>query len=88
MKIEFRSSFLRDLKKIKNKKIRNQIKDLIDDIENAENFSGLKNVKKLSGSNHYYRIRLNEYRIGIYYNNSNFEFIRCLHRKEVYKYFP
>jgi len=37
---------------------------------------------------HYYRIRLGNYKMGITIIENQVTFIRFLHRKEIYKYFP
>jgi mRNA-degrading endonuclease RelE of RelBE toxin-antitoxin system len=34
------------------------------------------------------RIRLGEYRLGFVFESGAVTFVRCLHRKEIYRYFP
>ena len=48
----------------------------------------ISNVKKIKGDGDYYRIRVGEYRIGLAEENNAIAFIRVLHRKEIYRYFP
>ena len=48
----------------------------------------ITHIRKLSGSSGYYRIRVYEYRIGIFVAVNEIEFVRCLPRRDVYKYFP
>jgi len=43
---------------------------------------------KLEGYEHYYRIRVSDYRIGIKIEGDILVFMRVLHRKEIYRYFP
>lgn len=88
MKVEFKSSFVKDLKKIKEKQLQGQIRELIEKVESSANITELDNMKKLSGSDAYYRIRLGEYRIGLKIENNTVHFIRFLHRKDIYRYFP
>lgn len=88
MKIQFRESFERDLKKIKNPPLLKQIKKLIFKIESCSALTEIPNVKKLAGGNNFYRIRLGDYRVGLYVGKSVVEFVRVLHRKEIYRYFP
>ena len=45
-------------------------------------------AKKLVGAKDYYRIRVGDYRIGFKIDGSTVIFMRALHRKEIYKYFP
>jgi mRNA interferase RelE/StbE len=88
MNVEFKSSFVKDLKKIKEKPLQLQIRELIEKVETAGDMTELENVKKLSGSDTYYRIRLGDYRVGLKIENETVCFVRFLHRKDIYRYFP
>lgn len=80
--------FEKDTDKIKDKRILFKIVDVIEKVRNADDIISIKNIKKLKGSNKFYRIRIGDFRIGIIIDNDIVEFIRCLHRKDIYKYFP
>ena len=88
MKLTFRSSFNRDLKRIKDESILQKIKEYIHKAEEANSLQDIDHIKKISGSSGYYRIKLHEYRIGVFVSGGEIEFVRCLHRREVYKFFP
>lgn len=88
MEVEFRKSFQRDLKKIKDLSLLKKIKLVIEEVENADNLPEINNLKFLKGEANYYRIRIGDYRSGIYINENVIRFVRVLHRKEIYKYFP
>ena len=88
MNVEFKSSFVKDLKKIKEKQLQGQIRELIEKVESSANITELDHTKKLSGSDVYYRIRLGDYRVGLKIENNIVYFIRFLHRKNIYRYFP
>ncbi|MBI5051901.1 MAG: type II toxin-antitoxin system RelE/ParE family toxin [Chloroflexi bacterium] len=88
MKAEFKNSFAKDLKKIKGKDVKDQVKQVIESVERAKSVQEIKNVKKLRGGDKYYRIRVGDYRVGITLENDVVAFIRCLHRKDIYRYFP
>jgi mRNA interferase RelE/StbE len=81
-------SFQKDFAKIKDKKTRIALAKIIEQLEKAANLKQVKNSKKLSGFDNYYRIRLGDYRIGIISNKNEIQLIRFLHRKDIYKYFP
>ena len=57
MKVEFKSSFEKDLRRIDENKLREQVKEIIQMAEQAQDIHGLENIKKLRGSDNYYRIR-------------------------------
>lgn len=44
--------------------------------------------RKLSGAPGYYRIRVGDYRIGLAEWEDGLECVRCLHRRDIYRYFP
>lgn len=88
MEVEYTASFLRDLKAIKVKDILKKVKSLIVELENASKLNDIKNVKYIVNSKIYYRIRINDYRIGLKYENNKVTLIRCLERKKIYKKFP
>jgi len=88
MKIEFKKSFLKELKKLKNKSLKNDIANLIAKVENAENIKQIKNLKKLTGYDNYYRVRIGDYRIGIKVENKIIYFVVFEHRKDIYRSFP
>lgn len=88
MNSDFKSSFLRDIKKISNADILNAIERTIEEVEAARDLSLIKNIKKLAGYKNYYRIKIGAYRLGIVFDDNMVTFVRFLHRKDVYKFFP
>jgi len=88
MNVQFRASFYKDLRNIKDKNFLNRIKELVEYIENAQGLKDIQNLKKLKGGSNYYRIRVGEYRIGVTIESDTMTFVRCLNRKEIYRYFP
>jgi len=88
MKLAFTKKFLKQVSTLNNTSIAKQIAKVIAEAENAKKLSEIKNLKKLKGYNDYYRIRVGDYRIGIYFSQDSFEFAAIDHRKDIYKYFP
>ena len=88
MKTEFKKSFLKEINKVKNKSLKNAIADCIARAESAENISQIKNLKKLTGYDIYYRIRVGDYRIGIKVEKEIVYFVIFEHRKDIYRSFP
>lgn len=88
MKIIFEQSFSKDLKKIRDKKILNQIDSLIQEVKVASKIAEIKNIRKLKGYESFYRINLGNYRIGIDLSDEALIFVRVLHRRDIYRYFP
>jgi mRNA interferase RelE/StbE len=86
--VQFRSSFAKDLRPIKDKDLLNRIKLAIELVEKAQSQQDIASLKKLKGGNSYYRIRVGEYRLGLIIEGDTATFVRCLNRKEIYRYFP
>jgi len=88
MKVAFKKSFLKELKNIKNKSLKNSIAQCILQVETAHNLSEIKNLKKLSGFDVFYRIRVGKYRIGLKVEENVIYFVIIEHRKNIYRGFP
>ena len=88
MTVSFRKSFVRDLKKLKDAKVRSRVRELIEAVEEADSLADLLDVKKMSGSSGYYRVRVGSHRVGLAVDGEEIEFVRVLDRKDIYKYFP
>ncbi|GET40424.1 type II toxin-antitoxin system RelE family toxin [Microseira wollei] len=88
MNVEFRKSFEKDLNNLRDQSLLQRIQVVIEEVEAAENLGDVSNLKKLKADGSYYRIRVGDYRIGMAVNENIVIFVRVLHRKEVYRYFP
>jgi mRNA interferase RelE/StbE len=88
MIVKIDKTFEKDTDKIRDKQLLRKIADCIEEIQSVNSFQHIKNIKKLQGSSVFYRIRINDYRLGLQLQNQTVILIRCLHRKDIYKYFP
>ena len=89
MKTAFRESFARDLNKHrKDRNLLSRIREIILEVEAAEAPSDIKNIKRLKADGPYYRIRAGNYRLGLIIEGETVDFVRALHRKDIYRYFP
>jgi mRNA interferase RelE/StbE len=89
VKTKYLPSFIKDLKKLKQTPAYSQIRSTaLETIPQCQNLTEINNLKKIKGSKNAYRIRVGDYRIGVFIKNETVIFSRVLHRKEVYRYFP
>lgn len=88
MNVIFKTSFLKDLQKIKDHSLGTRVKEVIETVEKASTLQEITNLKQLKGATGYYRIRLGDYRIGLRVEGETITLVRFLHRKEAYRYFP
>lgn len=90
MRVLFKPSFKKDFQAL-DPEVRRRVKIFCLEIVPAMN--SLKDLfedgaKKLVGYADYYRIRIGDYRVGFTVDESTVIFMRVLHRREIYKYFP
>jgi len=86
--VTFEASFARDLKRLRNKSLLRQVQQLIEQVKAASTLSEIHNLKKMQGYETLYRVRLGDYRLGIEFVDNQVIFVRILHRKDIYRYFP
>lgn len=81
--------FIKDISKIKDKNLLQNLNNLISDLEVATSLTEILNTKKIKGYKAFFSIRPGNYRMGIEkVSERKLCLIRFLHRKDVYKYFP
>jgi mRNA interferase RelE/StbE len=88
VKVIFRPSFGRDLRKIKDAAILSRLEMLIEELEMAQSLQQIEHTKKLHTGTNCYRIRVGDYRIGLLLEEDEIIFVRCLNRRDLYKFFP
>ena len=90
MTTDFKKSFLKDIKKIKDKVLLAEIEQAILSVEDAATMHDIPRLKKLKGNKKgiYYRIKVGDYRIGVAIENETVTFAAFDNRKDIYKFFP
>jgi mRNA interferase RelE/StbE len=88
LKVRFNASFAKDLRALKDKALLERIKELIASVEAVQGLAEVSNIKKLHGGGGHYRVRVGDYRVGLATEEEVVVFVRVLHRREVYRYFP
>ena len=88
MIIDYKASFHRDIKKLKDKEQAARLKEIISEIKSAKNLSEIKNFRKIEGHPNHYRIKTDDYRVGVVLTDDTVVLVRFLNRKEIYRYFP
>ncbi|PZV00802.1 MAG: plasmid stabilization protein [Leptolyngbya sp.] len=88
MRVEFRKTFEKDLRKLKDKNLLAKLREAIEAIEQADSLDTITNLKKLKGDDSYFRIRIGDYRVGLFLAGETLLFVRVMHRREFYRYFP
>jgi mRNA interferase RelE/StbE len=88
MEVKIDKTFQKDVQKIGGQKLTQKIAKTIINFRQANELKSIKNLKKIRASTNHYRIKIGDYRLGIIITGTVVEFIRCLHRKDIYRFFP
>jgi len=88
MQLIFTKQFDKQTAAITSKQLKIAVREAIIDVENANVISDIKNISALKSSKTAYRIRIGDYRIGLYIKKNIATFVIFANRKDIYKYFP
>lgn len=88
MKVEYLKQFSKDLLKVKEKSLKDDLFNSIVSLKNTDTLNELPDIKKLKGHQEAYRIRIGKYRLGFYFDGEIIELARFVEREDIYKLFP
>lgn len=88
MRVLFRESFLKDIEALQDSALKKRVRKILVQVKEATALKDVGTIKKLKGGDSYYRIRMGDYRLGFVLEENVVVCIRCLHRKDIYRYFP
>jgi mRNA-degrading endonuclease RelE of RelBE toxin-antitoxin system len=88
MEVIYLKSLEKDLKKIKDKKLLKSLANVFINLEEVNTLFEISSVKKLSGHPEAYRIRVGDYRLGLFYSEETITIARFMKRNDIYKLFP
>ncbi|MGM0932322.1 MAG: type II toxin-antitoxin system RelE family toxin [Bacteroidota bacterium] len=88
MIVSYNRKFLKDLEKIKDKKIKVALKEKILELKKTKDFSSVEGIKKIKGHPNAFRIRIGKYMLGLFYSKEKIILQRFLKRNDIYKLFP
>ncbi len=66
MKLEISKAFQKSFNRLKDKQLASAILTVVEQVSQAEQLSDINNLKKLTGHDSAYRIRVGNYRIGVF----------------------
>ena len=76
--------YLKSIKKIKNAELSQNLQQTI---EKAESINTISDIKKLTRYSKCYRIKIDEYHMGLVIENNKAALVQFQYRKDVYKKF-
>ena len=87
MNVTFTKQFSKQLDRA-NQKLIQKAGKIVNEIMLAKNIQDVSGLKKMKGDLFAYRIRLGNYRIGVFIEGDDVLFAVFAHRKDIYAQFP
>lgn len=89
MKIQISKQFVKDCKKINDKRILAKIREALESAQTVTHISELSQLEEMSGHTGFYRLKFDyRYRMGLYLEGKTLQFLRVGRREDFYKKFP
>jgi mRNA interferase RelE/StbE len=88
MNVTFSKRFSKQLDAIEDDSLRMQVAKTVKDVITANNIQDIPRLKKIRSHSSAYRIRIGNYRAGLFIEQGNVLFAVLEHRKDIYKRFP
>ena len=88
MELEYRASFTRDLRRVRNAEVRGRVLGIMEELEAAAAITDVRGVRRIRGEGRYYRVRVGDYRLGVALEGDVAIVVRFLHRSDIYRFFP
>jgi mRNA interferase RelE/StbE len=88
MQVDFTKHFSRQLDDLRDESLRDKLREIVKKVMNATTVRDIPSLKKLKGHPSAYRIRVGDYRVGLFIEHGSALFAALEHRKEIYNKFP
>lgn len=88
MKIIYSKLAIKDVRKIKDRKTQQLIKEAVSLLKKTDSIKDISSIVKMSGHKTAYRMRIGGYRLGFYLKKDTVELARFVKRNDIYKLFP
>ena len=88
MEVKYHSGFDKDLEEITQPYVKKAVLKVIERAKSARHLGEIPRCEKLTGYRNAYRIRIGEFRIGVFSEENIIGFARVCNRKDIYKIFP
>ena len=85
MKLEQKASFIRDLKRLKNKEYLKRVYRKIKELKEASSIADISGLRKVQPTKSTFRIRVGDYRLTVELKDNKLELVRYQHRRESYR---
>jgi mRNA interferase RelE/StbE len=88
MEVAFTKTFSKQIDNIRDNLLKSKLAQVVRDVMKAKALQDIANLKKLKGHLTAYRIRIGDYRVGLFIEEGVVTFAYLAHRKDIYSRFP
>ncbi len=88
MQIDFSERFLKQDRELRDDILHARLQKIVHTVKDAETLRDIPNLKKLKGHRSAYRIRVGDFRVGVFIKDDTVIFADFDHRKDIYKRYP
>ena len=88
MEVAFTKVFSKQIDAIPNDALKTKLSQAVRNVMQASTLREIANLKKMKGYSTAYRIRIGDYRIGLFIEEQVATFAYLAHRKDIYSRFP
>jgi len=88
MEIAFTKTFSKQIDDLRNETLKTRLSQAVQNVILASTLQDITNLKKMKGHQTAYRIKIGDYRVGLFFEEETIIFAYLAHRKDIYNRFP
>jgi mRNA interferase RelE/StbE len=88
MEVAFTKTFSKQIDVLHDESLKLRLVQSVQNVILSNSIQEIVNLKKIQGHQTAYRIRVGDYRIGVFFEENVIIFAYLAHRKDIYKRFP
>jgi mRNA interferase RelE/StbE len=88
MEVAFTKAFSKQIDALQNESLKSRLAQVVQNVILTNTLQDIANLKKMKGHQTAYRIKIGDYRIGLFFEESVIIFAYLAHRKDIYNRFP
>jgi mRNA interferase RelE/StbE len=88
MEVAFTKIFSKQIDTLHNESLKLRLVQVVQNVISANTLQDIVNLKKMKGHHTAYRIKIGDYRVGLFFEDGLIIFAYWAHRKDIYNKFP
>jgi len=88
MEVAFTKTFSKQIDALRDESLKLRLAQVVQNVMLTNTLQDIVNLKKMKGHPTAYRIKIGDYRIGLFFEEGSIIFAYMAHRKDIYNHFP